>query len=85
MGKANKPQRIFGTVRAFSERGTMLSKHDLESFSDSKTLDEFVTRLKNTSYVNSLSKIQQPLNSEKIENALKDNLFDFHSSMTKIS
>ena len=60
MGKANKPQRIFGTVRAFSERGTMLSKHDLESFSDSKTLEEFVTRLKNTSYVDSLSKIQQP-------------------------
>ena len=85
MGKANKPQRIFGTVRAFSERGTMLSKHDLESFSDSKTLDEFITRLKNTSYVNSLSKIQQPINSEKIETALKEDLFNFHSSMTKIS
>ncbi len=85
MGTANKPQRIFGTVRAFSERGTMLSKHDLESFSDSKTLDEFVTRLKNTSYVNSLSKIQQPINSEKIETALKEDLFNFHSSMAKIS
>ena len=85
MGKANKPQRIFGTVRAFSERGTMLSKHDLESFADSKTLDELVTRLKNTSYVDSLSKIQQPITSEKIENALKEDLFNFHSSMAKIA
>jgi V/A-type H+-transporting ATPase subunit C len=85
LGKANKPQRIFGTVRAFSERGTMLSKHDLESFSDSKTLEEFVTRLKNTSYVDSLSKIQQPITSEKIEIALREDLFNFHSSMAKIA
>jgi V/A-type H+-transporting ATPase subunit C len=85
LGKANKPQRIVGTVRAFSERGTMLSKHDLESFSDSKTLDELVTRLKNTSYVDSLNKIQQPITSEKIEIALKEDLFNFHSSMAKIA
>jgi V/A-type H+-transporting ATPase subunit C len=84
LSRINKPQRIFGTVRAFSEKGKMLSKSELESLSDSRDLDELVTRLKNTAYADVMAKLQKPFNAEKIENLLREDLVDFHSSMAKI-
>jgi V/A-type H+-transporting ATPase subunit C len=84
LSRINKPQRIFGTVRAFSEKGKMLSKSELESLSDSRDLDELVTRLKNTAYTDVMAKVQKPFNAEKIENLLREDLVDFHASMAKI-
>ena len=84
MSRINKPQRIFGTVRAFAEKGKMLSKTELESISDSRDLDELVTKLKNTAYTEVMAKLQKPFNAEKIENLLREDLVDFHASMAKI-
>jgi V/A-type H+-transporting ATPase subunit C len=84
LSRINKPQRIFGTVRAFAEKGKMLSKIELESLSDSRDLDELVTKLKNTAYTEVMAKLQKPLNAEKIENLLREDLVDFHASMAKI-
>jgi V/A-type H+/Na+-transporting ATPase subunit C len=84
LSRINKPQRIFGTVRAFAEKGKMLSKTELELFADSRDLDELVTKLKNTPYTEVMAKLQKPLNAEKIENLLREDLVDFHASMAKI-
>lgn len=84
MSRINKPQRIFGTVRAFAEKGKMFSKLELESLTDSRDLDELVTKLKNTPYTEVMAKLQKPLNAEKIENLLREDLVDFHASMAKI-
>lgn len=84
MVNINKPQRIFGTVRAFAEKGRLLSSDQLESLADSKDLEELETRLKNTAYNEVLSKLQRPLTAEKIENLLRENLARFHASMAKI-
>ncbi len=84
MSRINKPQRIFGTVRAFAEKGKMLSKTELESITDSRDLDELVTKLKNTTYTEVMAKLQKPFNAEKIENLLREDLVDFHASMAKI-
>ena len=84
MSRINKPQRIFGTVRAFAEKGKMLSKGELESIADSRDLDELVTKLKNTAYADVMAKLQKPFNAEKIENLLREDLVDFHASMAKI-
>jgi V/A-type H+-transporting ATPase subunit C len=79
-----KPQRIFGTVKAFTEKGRLLSKAELESLCDSRDIDEFITKLKNTNYNEALQKLQRPFDAAKVENALKDHLFNFHVSMAKI-
>jgi V/A-type H+-transporting ATPase subunit C len=84
LSRINKPQRIFGTVRAFAEKGKMLSKIELESLTDSRDLDELVTKLKNTAYTEVMAKLQKPFNAEKIENLLREDLVDFHASMAKI-
>jgi V/A-type H+/Na+-transporting ATPase subunit C len=84
LSRINKPQRIFGTVRAFAEKGKMLSKTELELISDSRDLDELVTKLKNTAYTEVMAKLQKPFNAEKIENLLREDLVDFHASMAKI-
>ena len=84
MSRINKPQRIFGTVRAFAEKGKMLSKTELELFADSRDLDELVMKLKNSAYTDVMAKLQKPINAEKIENLLREDLVDFHASMARI-
>jgi V/A-type H+-transporting ATPase subunit C len=79
-----KSQRIFGTVKAFAEKGRLLSKTDLEALCDSRDIDEFIVKLKDTNYNEPLQKLQRPFNAAMVENALKDHLFDFHVSMAKI-
>jgi V/A-type H+/Na+-transporting ATPase subunit C len=84
LSRINKPQRIFGTVRAFAEKGKMLSKTELELFADSRDLDELVLKLKNSAYTDVMAKLQKPINAEKIENLLREDLVDFHASMARI-
>jgi V/A-type H+/Na+-transporting ATPase subunit C len=84
LSRINKPQRIFGTVRAFAEKGKMLSKTELELFADSRDLDELVMKLKNSAYTDVMAKLQKPINAEKIENLLREDLVDFHASMARI-
>jgi V/A-type H+/Na+-transporting ATPase subunit C len=62
----------------------MFSKLELESLTDSRDLDELVTKLKNTPYTEVMAKLQKPLNAEKIENLLREDLVDFHASMARI-
>ena len=61
-----------------------MSKTDLDGLCDSRDIDEFVVKLKNTNYNEPLQKLQRPFNASMVENALKDRLFDFHVSMAKL-
>ncbi|MEK6834534.1 MAG: ATPase, partial [Thermoproteota archaeon] len=63
------PQKIFGSVKSFSARGRLLSKAELQTLAESRNLDELVTRIKNTKYVDGVSKITKPYTAEKIESA----------------
>lgn len=62
----------------------MLSKTELELFADSRDLDELVLKLKNSAYTDVMAKLQKPINAEKIENLLREDLVDFHASMARI-
>lgn len=62
----------------------MLSKTELELFADSRDLDELVMKLKNSAYTEVMAKLQKPINAEKIENLLREDLVDFHASMARI-
>ncbi len=49
MTRIPKSQRIFGTVKAFTEKGRLLAKTELESLCDSRDIDE----------IQSISEIEQ--------------------------
>ena len=77
------PQKIFGSVKSFSGRGRLLSKGELQTLAESRNLDELVTRIKSTVYINSVSKLTKPITAEKIESALRGHLADIHYSLVK--
>jgi V/A-type H+-transporting ATPase subunit C len=79
------PNRIFGSVKSFTAKGRMLSKDVLQTLAESRDMDELVTRIKNTIYLDAVSKLQKPYTAEGIENALREDLVNFHASMANIS
>lgn len=80
---ASGSQKVYASVKSFSQRGKLLSRADLQAFAESRDLDELVTRIKNTTYSDAVSKISKPLTAEKLETALKSHLADVHFSIAK--
>ncbi|NDF47265.1 MAG: ATPase [Nitrosopumilaceae archaeon] len=76
-------QKVFASVKSFSQRGRLLTKADLQTLAESRDLDELITRIKNTKYVDAVSKITKPLNAAKIESALRGELAEIHYSIAK--
>lgn len=75
--------KVFASVKAYSKRGRLLEKSELQTLAESRDLDELVTRIKNTVYANAVSEIQKPYTAEKIESALRSHLADIHYSIAK--
>lgn len=76
-------QKIFSSVKSFSQRGRLLTKTELQTLAESRDLEELLTRIKNTKYADSVSKLQRPLTAGKIESALRNELADIHYSIAK--
>lgn len=76
-------QKVYASVKSYGQRGKLLSRSDLQAFAESRDLDELVTRIKNTSYSDAVSKITKPLTAEKLESALRGHLADIHYSISK--
>ena len=66
------PSKIFGTVWAHGLRGRMLSKNELHTLAESRDIDELVTRMKNTVYLDALAKLPKSYTAEKAESALRE-------------
>lgn len=78
------PNKIFGTVLAHSLRGKMLSKTELQTLAESRDIEELVTRMKNTVYLDALAKLVKPFTAEKLEGALREYLVNQHAKMVTI-
>ncbi len=76
-------QKVFASVKSYSQRGRLLTKTELQTLAESRDLDELITRIKNTKYADAVSKIAKPLTAGKIESALRSNLADIHYSIAK--
>ncbi|HEY8110539.1 MAG TPA: V-type ATPase subunit [Candidatus Nitrosotenuis sp.] len=76
-------QKIFSSVKSFSQRGKLLTKTELQALAESRDLEELLTRIKNTKYADAVSKLQRPLTAGKIESALRNELADIHYSIAK--
>jgi V/A-type H+-transporting ATPase subunit C len=74
-------QKVFASVKSFSQRGKLLSKAELQTLAESRDLDELITRIKNTKYVDAISKINKPFTAGKIESALRSELAEIHYSI----
>jgi V/A-type H+/Na+-transporting ATPase subunit C len=79
------PSKIFGTVLSHGLRGRMLSKNELHTLAESRDIDELVTRMKNTVYLDALAKLPKPYTAEKAESALREYLVNVHAKMVNIS
>jgi V/A-type H+/Na+-transporting ATPase subunit C len=78
-------QKIFTTVKSFSQKGKLLSRADLQTLAESRDLDELVTRVKNTKYLDAVSSVTKPYTAEKLEVALRVHLANIQHSIVKSS
>jgi V/A-type H+-transporting ATPase subunit C len=76
---------VYASVKTYSKKGKLLKKADFQTLAESRDLDELITRIKNTIYGESVSEVQKPYTSQKIENALRGHLADVHYSIAKTS
>lgn len=76
-------QKVFASVKSFSQRGRLLSKAELQTLAESRDLDELITRIKNTKYADAASKIAKPYTAANVESALRSELADIHYSIAK--
>jgi len=79
------PGKIFGTVLSHGMKGRILSKNELHTLAEARDMEELVTRMKNTIYLDVLSKVTKPFTAEKIEGALRENLVNNHVKMVSIA
>ena len=79
------PSKIFGTVLSHGLRGRILTKSELQTLAESRDLEEMVTRIKNTVYLDAFAKVSKPYTAEKIEGALREHLVNTHVKMVNIT
>ena len=78
-------QKIFVTVKSYSKRGQLLKRPDLQTLAESRDLDELVTRIKNTKYIEAVNSVSKPYTAEKLEMALKTYLAEQQYKIAKAS
>lgn len=76
---------VYAGVKSYSLRGKLLTRKDLQMLSESRDLDELVTRIKGTSYGDTISTVTKPYSSAKIERALRERQADLHYKMMQAS
>ncbi|CDI06738.1 MAG: V-type ATPase subunit [Candidatus Nitrosotenuis sp.] len=74
-------QKVFASVKSFSQRGKLLSKSELQTLAEARDLDELITRIKNTKYADAVSKVSKPYTAAGIESALRSELAEIHYSI----
>jgi V/A-type H+/Na+-transporting ATPase subunit C len=79
------PAKIFGTVLSHGLKGRMLTKSELQTLAEARDMEELVTRMKNTVYLDAFAKLTKPYTAEKIEGAMKEYLVNAHAKMVNIT
>ncbi len=76
-------QKVYASVKSYSRKGKLLDRSDYQTLAESRDLDEFLTRIKNTVYADAVSDVSKPYTSRSIESALRSHLADIHYSIAK--
>lgn len=59
-------------------RGQLLDKKSYQYYAEARTIEELITRMRNSKYGETISKISRPYNSEKIEMSLRGRQAELH-------
>ena len=81
MGKNSK--NVYASVKSYGKRGKLLSRGQLRTLAESRDLDEFVTRIKNTVYAEAVANLPKQVTAQAIEGALRSHLADVHYSIAR--
>lgn len=76
---------VYAGVKSYSLKGKLFARKDFQTLAESRDLDELMTRIKNTTYADAVSKITKPYTSQKIEIALRERQADLHYRMMQAS
>src|ERR671926_1906638 len=85
MSKISMSSKIFGTVLSHGMRGRMLTKGELQTLAEARDMEELVTRIKNTVYLDAFAKLSKPYTAEKIEGALRENMVNTYAKMVNVT
>src|ERR671932_121679 len=85
MSKISMSSKIFGTVLSHGMRGRMLTKSELQTLAEARDMEELVTRMKNTVYLDAFAKLSKPYTAEKIEGALREYMVNAYAKMVNVT
>ncbi len=75
--------RTYIGTKAFALKGSLLDPASVQKLAESSSLDEFVNRLRSTTYADSLSGLTPPFNARRIELALRERQAVVHHSVAQ--
>ena len=76
-------KNVYASVKSYSKRGKLLKKDDFQTLTESRDLDELMTRIKNTVYAEAVTGVEKPYTSHGIESALRGHLAEVHYGISK--
>ncbi|RNJ73227.1 MAG: ATPase [Thaumarchaeota archaeon S13] len=78
-----KAALLYASVKAYGQKGKLLSRADLQALAESRSMDELLTRIKNTRHAAAVADLQAPHTAAGIEAALGAGLAEAHHSMAR--
>lgn len=76
-------KNVYASVKSYSQRGKLLKREDYQMLSESRNLDELVTRMRNTVYEGVVSDTPKPYTARGIESVIWENLANRHYSISR--
>ncbi len=75
----------YSIVKSLVIRGNILSTQTLEDLAESKSLEEFLMKMKGTNYSRVISELQPKYSSQKIEMVFRRHLVDIYQEIIRVS
>lgn len=71
-------KNVYASVKSYSQRGKLLRREDYQTLSESRNLDELVTRMRNTIYEKVVADAPKPYTARGIESVIREHLAFLH-------
>ena len=79
----SRAKNVYASVKSYSQRGKLLRREDYQMLSESRNLDELVTRMRNTIYEKVISDAPKPYTARGIESVIRGHLAFLHYNIAR--
>ena len=79
----SRAKNVYASVKSYSQRGKLLRREDYQTLSESRNLDELVTRMRNTIYEKVVSDAPKPYTARGIESVIRGHLAFLHYNISR--